>query len=162
MKVQMPPKDKAHCSTSRFKVFIGTLSLTVMAMTTSGCGSAPTMVDAECTLLVDQKPAEGATIMLFPKSSSARFVATGTSGADGKFRLVTNLKPGIPVGEYDVTVVWPDPSVKPSLMQQMQGLADDATDLLKGKYAIRSESGLSAEIKKDTKEIPVLQLSTAP
>lgn len=162
MKVQMLPQDQAQCSRNRFWAFIGTLCLTGMTITTSGCGSAPSMVDAEGTLLVDQKPAEGATIMLFPISSSARFVATGASGPDGKFHLITNLKPGIPVGKYEVTVVWPDPSVKPSAMQQMQGLSDDAPDLLKGKYAIRGESGLSAEITKDTKELPVFQLGTAP
>ena len=152
-------QDRAHFPKIRFRAYIGTHCFALVVIMTSGCGSAPKMVDAEGTLLVDQKPAEGATVMLFPKSSSARFVSTGATGPDGKFRLITDLKPGVPVGEYDVTVVWPDPSINPSLVQRMQELTDEAPDLLKGKYSNRSESGLSADIKKDTKELPVLQLT---
>lgn len=119
-----------------------------------GCGSRQrSYVDVEGAVSVDGKPAAGATVMFFPTHSSARYVSTGQVGEDGKFKLVTEMKQGLPAGNYEVTVIWPDPSVKPNELQRMQGIFEDGPDLLKGRYANRNASGLKADIEKGQKEV---------
>ena len=119
-----------------------------------GCGSRQgSYVDVEGSVSVDGKPAAGATVMFFPTHSSARYVSTGQVGDDGKFKLVTETKPGVPVGNYEVTVTWPDPSAEPSDAQRMQGIVEDGPDVLNGRYANRNASGLIADIEKGQKEV---------
>ena len=72
---------------------------------------------------------------------------------------MSDLRPGIPVGSYDVTVTWPDPSVKPTESQRMQGLFDGGPDLLKGKYSMLGKSGLVQEVTASSKDLPPIELS---
>jgi hypothetical protein len=115
-------------------------------------------VEVTGSVKVDGKPADGATIMFFPENSSARFVSTGQVGPDGSYSLTTELQTGIPVGKYQVTVIWPDPGQRAEGAKMFQGVAEDGPDLLKGKYALRMDSGLSADITRGMKEIPRFDL----
>jgi hypothetical protein len=124
----------------------------------SGCSGERSLVEVGGSVMVDGKPADGATIMFFPESSSARYVSTGQVGPDGKYSLTTELQPGIPLGKYQVTVIWPDPGQRAEGAKMFQGIAEEGPDLLKGKYALRMDSGLSADIIRGIKEIPRFDL----
>lgn len=124
----------------------------------NGCSGKRSLVEVSGSVVVDSKPADGATIMFFPENTSARFVSTGQVGPDGSYSLTTELQPGIPVGKYQVTVIWPDPGKRAEGAKMFQGIAEEGPDLLKGKYALRMDSGLSAEIHRGMKEIPRFEL----
>lgn len=123
-----------------------------------GCSGKPSLVEVSGSVMADGRPTEGATIMFFPENSSARFVSTGQVGPDGSYTLTTDLQPGIPLGKYQVTVIWPDPGQRAEGAKMFQGIAEEGPDLLKGKYALRMDSGLSADITRGMKEIPRFDL----
>jgi hypothetical protein len=75
---------------------------------------------------VDGEPAEGVTLTLHPDDGSGS-VATGISGAGGKFEVSTfEAGDGAPPGEYQVTFVWGDYD---PLTRSQKG------DRLNGRYA---------------------------
>jgi hypothetical protein len=87
-------------------------------------------------------------------------IPSAQADASGKFTIITDGKNGIPTGSYDVTVTWPDPSVKPTESQRMQGLAEPGPDLLAGKYGKKGASGLKVDISAASKELPAFDLKT--
>jgi acetoacetate decarboxylase len=98
--------------------------------------------------------------MFHPNDKKVTFVPTAHVGSDGKFKVVSDLKPGIPAGNYKVTVIWPDPSKKPSQSQMMTGLFEDAPDMLKGAFASPDKTPLAMEVTSSLKELPVLEIKT--
>lgn len=135
-------------------------AVVVALLLTGGCSAGKPVVPVTGSVMVDGKPADGATILFFPKDDPAGVTASGAVDPDGKFALVSALEKGVAVGSYDVTVVWPDPSVQPTQQQIMMGNAEPGPDLLKGKYVVRGKSGLQAEITASTKELPAFELKT--
>ena len=115
-----------------------------------GCGSDAALHPVTGTVMVDGKPAVGAQVMFLadgPTDMTAT-PATATVAADGSFTMATGVAGGVKPGRYAVTVVWPDPSMKLTDAQRMMGASpSDAPDVLKGRYAKRELSKLSAEIK---------------
>ena len=98
--------------------------------------------------MVNSQPAVGANVIFHLEGGDIKSMpATGIVGADGKFTLTTGDKQGAQRGKYVVTVVWPDPSKKPTQQQIMMGLTPDAPDLLTGKFATPQTSTLRAEVK---------------
>ncbi|MCY3004533.1 MAG: hypothetical protein NTV29_00990 [Planctomycetota bacterium] len=134
--------------------------LTSIGIALTGCGSGgPSLVQVTGSVTVDGKPANGATLIFHPTGKEMKLIPAATSDENGKFQLATSAKVGVPVGAYDVTVVWPDPSVQPTAAQKMQGLGDPGPDLLNGKYAKKGASGLKSEITSSTKELPAFALT---
>lgn len=125
-----------------------------------GCGSGPSLYDIPGSITVDGAAVEGANIMFHPDDPKAAWVPTASSGPDGKFHVTCLTKPGIPLGTYKVTVVWPDPSKKPTQQQMMTGLYEDAPDMLKGAFAAKASTPLKIEVTSTMKELPPLQLLT--
>jgi hypothetical protein len=123
-----------------------------------GCGSGASLNDIPGSVSVDGKAPEGAVVMFHPMDSSIPHVATGQTGADGKFHVTYDKKVGIPVGKYKVTVVWPDPAMKPTESQKMMGLAPDAPDLLGGKYASKASTPLEMEVTSGMKELRPIEV----
>jgi len=127
---------------------IGFLLVTMAAVGTTSCSSGGGLQPVQGRVMVGDKAAAGAQVMFHPEGGDINSVpATGTAGLDGTFALTTGAKVGAAPGKYVVTVVWPDPSKKPTEQQAMMGLAPDAPDLLAGRYAARQKSPLRAEIK---------------
>jgi hypothetical protein len=124
----------------------------------SGCGSKVSVNDIPGSVSVDGKAPEGAVVMFHPMDASVPNVATGQTGADGKFRVNYDKKVGIPAGKYKVTVVWPDPASKPTESQKMMGIAPDAPDLLGGKYASKASTPLEMEVTSGMKELPPIEV----
>ena len=70
----------------------------------AGCGSSgPAMVKVSGTVMLDDKPVDGASVMFVPIATGRP--AQGKTDADGKFTLETE-KPGdgAQVGEYNVAI----------------------------------------------------------
>jgi len=124
----------------------------------SGCGSGASLKDIPGSISVDGKGADGAVVMFHAADASLPHVATGQADADGKFHVTYNQQKGIPVGKYKVTVIWPDPSMKPTESQKMMGLTPDAPDLLKGKYGSKSSSTIEIEVTSGMKELPSIEI----
>ncbi len=146
------------CKPSPFSII--TLLLVVFTTTAIGCGKAgPSLVPVTGSVTVDGKPANGATVIFHPTDKEQKLIPAATTDDGGKFKLATSAREGAPVGSYDITVIWPDPSVQPTPAQKLQGLGEQGPDLLGGKYAKKGATGLKADITSSTKELPPLQLS---
>jgi hypothetical protein len=115
---------------------------------TTSCSSSGTLHPVQGKVMAGDKPAGGALVMFHAEGADINSVpATATVGPDGTFTLATGNKAGAAAGRYVVTVVWPDPTKKPTEQQAMMGLAPDAPDLLGGRYGTRQTSPLRAEVK---------------
>src|SRR5688572_10824093 len=59
-------------------------------------------------VVVDGKPAKGATVTFHPREASDRpYIPTAQTDDNGEFSLATfETGDGAPAGEYDVTVIW--------------------------------------------------------
>jgi hypothetical protein len=131
------------------------LLFTLLAL--SGCGSSPRLIPVSGSITVKGKPAEGAILMFHPASPTD---ATGSAvaEADGNFKIVSGGEPGLLQGKYQVTVIWPDPTKKPTQAQIMMGTAEPGPDLLKDKYSSKATSPLSAEITPASTKLPPFEL----
>jgi hypothetical protein len=136
------------------------LAFVSLLLFTLGCGSGPKLHDIPGSILVDGKAPEGALVMFHPNNPKIGYVPTASVGADGKFKVICEMKPGIPEGSYKITVTWPDPSKKPTQQQMMTGLVDDAPDLLRGAYAGRADTPLGVEVTSSMKELPLIDIKT--
>ncbi|HET6574318.1 MAG TPA: hypothetical protein VFG68_11980 [Fimbriiglobus sp.] len=142
----MPPVTRPH------------VAALLAALACSSCSSEG-LNPVAGTVLVNGQPAVGATVMFFPEGAKGMNVvpSTGVVGADGTFTLSTGGKTGAPAGRYVVAVTWPDPKVKVSEQQKMMGMAPDAPDVLKGRYA-GEKSKLKAEVKSGANKLDPFQL----
>lgn len=134
--------------------------LFVITLTLLGCGKAgPSLVPVTGSVTVDGKPANGATVIFHPTDKEQKLIPAASTDDGGKFKLATSTKVGAPVGSYDITVIWPDPSVQPSPAEKLSGTGPTPPDLLGGKYAKKGASGLKTEITSSTKELPPFALT---
>ena len=129
----------------------------VIGLCLCGCSNSPSLVPVTGSVTVGGKPATGAVIMFHPEDE-AQAVASGVADSEGKFKLVSGGESGVITGRYKVTVIWPDPSKKPTEAQVMMGTADTGPDLLKGKYALKNKTPLTTEITASTVNLPPFEL----
>jgi len=107
-------------------------------------------------LLVKDKPAEGATVILHPGADAnsdewSMGFPHGNVGADGKFELGTYAdNDGAPAGDYVVLVSWPAPNP--------QNEEQSGADRLGGRYANPSLSKLTAKVEPRPTELPPIRL----
>ncbi|MFN7874390.1 MAG: carboxypeptidase-like regulatory domain-containing protein [Pirellula sp.] len=123
-----------------------------------GCGGN-SLNQVSGTITVDGAPAVGALVIYHPVGDGK--MATGVADGQGKYQLVTDAEVGAPAGKYQVTVTWPDPNQKQdagSLLSQAS--SEPGPDLLKGKFAKKSSSGLNAEIASGAKELPAIAIKS--
>ena len=136
------------------------LSAVALLVAANGCGSGSSLVPAKGKLTVDGKPAEGASVLFHPAAGPPAKIGAAAVGADGSFALSTDGQLGIEPGSYDLSVVWPDPSVKPTEQQKMMGNVEPGPDLLKGKYMTKERAKLKVEVKSDTRELAPIDLKS--
>ena len=118
------------------------------------------MTNPKGKITVDGAPAAGAILLFHPVENKEAPVASGVAESDGSFTLTSSMAEGILPGKYIVTVTWPDPAHKVSEAAKMRGDAEPGPDLLKGKYVMKSQSGLTAEISSSMKELPPIEIKT--
>lgn len=116
------------------------------------------------TVLVDGQPADGAFVFLFPLDGSEEVMKLrpyGITDANGTFTL-SSLSPndGSPVGEFAVTVRWPDrhPTQMGNGNEKRSGLA--GYDRLNGRYTSPTKSPLKVTITAGQNELPPFELTS--
>ncbi|MBA4065336.1 MAG: hypothetical protein C0501_16820 [Isosphaera sp.] len=83
--------------------------LSVLLTAAAGCGGGPEYAPVSGTVTLRKQPLAGATVVFSPDGAAGARPATAVTGADGTFKLQTNLpggvtKDGAVVGAYKVTV----------------------------------------------------------
>ena len=108
----MPRRDSR--STGRRFVW---LAVAILAVLLSSCArnTRKPVYPVHGQVLVNGKPAAGATVFFFPVESDPDAIAPyGVLDADGSFSLTTYLTfDGAPAGEYVVTIRWPGAPQRP-------------------------------------------------
>jgi hypothetical protein len=112
---------------------------------------------------VNGAPAKGAVVIFHPKGGDTSANAQRPSGVtkeDGTFTLGTGTKPGAPVGEYTVTITWPEEVGPPKFKKGSMEL-DNPTpaDRLKGRFANAASSTLKATIKSGANKLDPFELN---
>lgn len=136
-------------------------ALSLVSIGITGCGGGTSLVQVTGKVLVDGQPADGAIVLFHPESDALGSVPTAVADASGEFKPVTNTDTGIPVGNYRVTVSWPDPAMRQGAGGAQFGMSDerDPPDLLKGKYVARDRSQLTVVIDRSTSQLEPFELS---
>lgn len=143
--------------TKRFPLAVMIAGLAITLMT--GCNPSSSLIQVQGKILVDGAPAKGAVLLFHPDGDQKGSVSSGSAKEDGTFTLVTDTQPGIPPGNYIVTVTWPDPSYKPTQQEVMMGNSNPE-DVLKGRYVTKDRSNIKLEIKSGTSTIAPIELKT--
>jgi hypothetical protein len=136
----------------------GLATLALLGCCLSGCGgTGNNLVPVTGSVSVNGKPAGEASVLFHSEISDA-VTPSAVTKADGTFTVMSGLEPGIAPGKYKVTIVWPDASKKPTQAQIMMGTAEPGPDLLKGKYAAKATTKLTAEVTSSTTALPAFEL----
>ena len=130
-----------------------------------GCGAADTLTLAPVTgtVLYNGKPISGATVAMISEKGQ---MANGFTDSEGKFRMTTGGRPGVPVGLAKVGISKMSgnaapvdiKNLKPEDMMKIQkttgGVAKDLAPKseIPSKYAKPEESKLTAAVDKDGKK----------
>ena len=133
------------------------LALTLAALI-SGCGpsASPTdrLIVSPLIGSVDYRgnPAGGARVTLHPIAgppAAAGLRPTATADADGQLRFTSYvLGDGVPPGEYDVSVIWPDQAYVPknAIEKEAIQMGGEQPDKLRGRYASPQTTGLRVTV----------------
>lgn len=140
--------------------YVALVAVAVGLASFSGCNNGPTLVQVQGKILVDGKPANGAVLLFHPDGGPAKSVSSAQALEDGTFTLVTDTKPGIPAGNYIVTLTWPDPSHKVSDREKMMGMGEPGKDLLDGKYVTKDRSGIKVEVAAGATTLPPIEVKS--
>jgi hypothetical protein len=100
-------------------------------------------------VLYQGRPAKGAIVVFYPKGTDnlSPMPATGVADEDGNFTLSSGKDGGAAAGEYVVTITWPEePPTKDPPKISMEG-PPTPPDRLKGRFAKREASTLTANVK---------------
>ncbi len=144
----------------------GPLLLVVVCAAMLGCGQdegGPQLAEVSGTVNYHGKPLEGANVTMI---SPGGHLSSGTTTSDGKFKMTTAGRPGVPLGKAKVGVVKMSApavkadvaSMKPEDMQKMQvaggGKATELTPKseIPERYAQPDRSGLGAEVVADVQK----------
>ncbi len=112
-----------------------------------------TLYPVKGKVLVDGAPAPEAVVVLHPEDQPPMEAVRpqGTVQADGSFQLGTySPKDGAPPGRYQVSVLWIQRSDKGDDIEQV---------FLPYRYMSPATSGLTAEVRPGTNELPVFELT---
>lgn len=133
-----------------------------VCLATVGCGKKSDRVDVvrvQGKVLVNGQPADGARVVFYPQVTEVDGLPMPTPSANTDASGVYHLESyepqdGAPVGEYSVTVVWPEP---PPPNAEALGVYDQK-DRLKNRFTTPTKSGLTATVPNGGGEIPPFDL----
>jgi hypothetical protein len=137
------------------------MSMIVATALLLACGSCANqgLYPVSGTVMYDGSPAVGAAVFFYHHGGDPMndHMLMGIVQDDGSFEIVCgSLGKGAPVGDYDVVVEWKQPT------NQGKGLANHATDKLRGRYADPKRPLLHARIEAKANLLPPFELRTAP
>jgi hypothetical protein len=115
------------------------------------------------TVMVDNKPADGAMVIFVPTSTAPeaqRKRPFGIADGQGKFSLTTfEQGDGAPAGQYKVLIQWPAATTQAS--QQQGGRRGSlGPDRLKGKYFNLENTKFTATVEEQSNELQPFQLQS--
>lgn len=120
------------------------LALTALMSVMAGCQKVDKVPahPVRGSVMYKGKPAAGVVVVLRPVAGQAARPSSGTTAADGTFRISTfSLDDGAPAGEYVVTLTWPR-------TQTDAASGDELTeDLLKGRYSDPAKSARKITVR---------------
>ena len=140
------------------------IALLLAVTTVLGCGGSdgPTLSSVTGTVLYQNKPISGATVTMI---SEKGLMSNGFTDKEGKFRMTTGGRVGVPVGNAKVGIVKMSAaptadikSMKPEDMAKLQkaggGVAKDLAPKseIPTKYADPEKSKLVAVVDRDAKK----------
>jgi hypothetical protein len=132
------------------------LLLAVVAFVCTSCGNSIKLYPVSGRVLYKGAPAAGATVFLQRRGTDPLMEQTimGIVQEDGSFTLVCGPHgSGAPAGEYDVLIEWKPRS------NQGRGLAQPATDRLKGRYADPKHPLWHTVIQAGANDLPPFELT---
>jgi hypothetical protein len=109
-------------------------------------------------VLHNGSPAKGAIVIFHPKVGEDHKTVppSGVTGEDGTFTLGSGKDAGAPAGEYVVTVTWPEEKAASGKITMEQ--PPPPPDRLKGRYADRAKSTLTATVKSGPNQLEPFDL----
>ena len=125
-----------------------------------GTSCAGGLNHVEGKVLYKGGPARGAIITFHPKAEDTLTTPrpSGVVRDDGTFTLSTrHPNDGAAAGEYLVTIVWPE-DPRPARPTFSTAPPPDPPDRLKGRYADRTRSGLTAVVKSGSNQLPPFEV----
>lgn len=140
------------------RAMVGLLTLVVVL---AGCNTGPTLHPVAGTVTYNDKPVEGASVVLIP-TEGPLVIGTPTDAA-GKFTVMTDGKPGAPAGTYKVTVnkqsaaagIPTNPTPEDMAKMGEAGKTALAPPELPVKYSVQQSTDLSVTIKPGENNIPL-------
>ncbi len=122
----------------------------LFVLSCAGCGGGGDSLASVRGKVLDKQgqPAKGAVVSFHPKggNSVSTEPSVGVAGEDGTFTLETGKKSGAPVGEYTVTIIWPE-EVAPRKAKVFPPPESETRDRLRGAYANAKTSPFKVQIK---------------
>jgi hypothetical protein len=143
------------------------LALAALGLLASSCRRGPVCYPVRGQVLVDNRPAEGALVVLVPADNKDPLAPrpSGIVGADGSFMLRTydtatqSTHDGAPPGPYVATVLWPPGGAGQPLTDKQK---EELQDRLQGRYADPASSPLrGVQVKEGPNELGPFRLSAA-
>jgi hypothetical protein len=131
--------------------------LMLITATVAGCSRGPerlTLVEVSGKLLVNGKPAPGAVVCYHPQApiTGGNAVPFGIVDQQGRYQPGTYVAAdGLPVGQYDVTVIWPTALI-------VDGVEVPSDDRFRGQHSNRARAVQSVTITAETSELPTIEL----
>lgn len=147
--------------------------LSALALTLSivGCGSEPRLdgrlevKPVTGSVYYQGKPAVGARVTLHAINSTQSFAGlnpNATADADGNLAFTSYVaRDGVPVGEYQITVVWPDAAYVPRNAMEKEAIemGGEQPDKLKGRYSNPGQFSVTATVTdQPNQELPRIEL----
>jgi hypothetical protein len=119
----------------------------------AGCNTGPALYPATGSVSFEGKPVDGASVTFISSDGQPAFATTDSSG---NYAMLTNGKPGVPAGEYKITVTKVAnsstakiPTAEDMKKMQTAGPMPKPMSLVPEKYASPDKSGLTATVTKD-------------
>ncbi|NQV23785.1 MAG: carboxypeptidase regulatory-like domain-containing protein [Rhodopirellula sp.] len=148
-------------SKSLVALFAASLLLSI-----AGCGGSETTVKlvlVKGLVNYNGKPLENAVVTFVPENGP---VASGTTGADGRFLLTTGGRPGAAPGSHNVSVLAPNESADASTPKEMTPedmakiagtpemtkIVEASKSRIPEKYSRSKDSGLTATVSENESE----------
>lgn len=96
-----------------------------------------------------------------PTDELTNYYPHGVTDAAGRFELSTFVAgDGAPLGNWIVTMTWPDERVPAAVKEQLLASGDQLPDRLRGRYASRERSKFKVKITESPTTLPTLHIET--
>lgn len=122
------------------------------ALSLVGCGgrdpNLPKLEPVSGTVTLDGRPLANASVTFVPSGTTRGTGATGVTGPDGKYTLMSRGEPGVPAGDYRVVVsklVLPDGSDFP-LDADVPPIESNAREMLPPHYSDEAASNIAKTV----------------